>query len=83
MESINRDIYKKYFEQENISVGQPIVKVNPVYFRPTEVDLLIGDATKARNTLNWKPKYSLNEIVNEMVESDITVMRNEAIINYK
>jgi GDPmannose 4,6-dehydratase len=83
VESINRDIYKKYFEQENISVGQPIVKVNPVYFRPTEVDLLIGDATKARNTLNWKPKYSLNEIVNEMVESDITVMRNEAIINYK
>jgi GDPmannose 4,6-dehydratase len=55
----------------NISKGQVLVKVDPKYYRPTEVELLIGDASKANSKLNWKPKYTLNELVKEMVTSDL------------
>lgn len=58
-------------ERYQVSVGQIVVSVNPVYFRPTEVDLLIGDATKARTQLGWQPKYTLQAMVREMVESDL------------
>ena len=54
-----------------VPVGQKVVGVNPVYFRPTEVDLLIGDASKARRQLGWQPKYTLSEMVAEMVQSDL------------
>ena len=54
-----------------VRVGQKVVGVNPVYFRPTEVDLLIGDASKARRQLGWEPKYTLSEMVAEMVQSDL------------
>ncbi|WP_420581903.1 GDP-mannose 4,6-dehydratase [Reichenbachiella sp.] len=54
--------------------GQTVVKVDHNYYRPTEVDLLIGDATKARKTLNWKPKYSLDDLIQEMVDSDIKLV---------
>jgi GDPmannose 4,6-dehydratase len=54
-----------------LEIGKVVVKVDPNYFRPTEVDLLIGDATKSRTVLGWKPKYDLKTIVKEMVESDI------------
>jgi GDPmannose 4,6-dehydratase len=52
-------------------VGQEVVAVDPRYFRPAEVDLLIGDATKARTILGWEPKYTLEEMVREMVASDL------------
>jgi len=51
--------------------GQVVVKVDPRYFRPTEVDLLIGDAAKAKRLLGWEPVYTLEEMVKEMVESDL------------
>jgi len=51
--------------------GTVLVKVDPVYFRPTEVDLLIGDSTKARKILGWKPKYDLKAIIKEMIQVDI------------
>ncbi len=51
--------------------GQVVVEVDPRYFRPTEVDLLIGDATKARTLLGWEPKYTLEEMVKEMVAGDL------------
>ena len=51
--------------------GQEIVAVDTNYFRPTEVDLLIGDATKAQQKLGWTPKYTLREMVNEMVAHDL------------
>jgi GDPmannose 4,6-dehydratase len=54
-----------------VEIGQEIIKVNPYYFRPTEVDLLIGDATKAKETLRWKPKYSLEQMIAEMLEGDL------------
>lgn len=54
----------------NTSNGKTIVKIDPIYFRPTEVDLLLGNATKAANKLNWKPKTSFDDLVKMMVKSD-------------
>jgi GDPmannose 4,6-dehydratase len=55
----------------HFAVGQEVVAIDPRYFRPAEVDLLIGDATKARTLLGWEPKYNLEEMVAEMVASDL------------
>jgi GDPmannose 4,6-dehydratase len=55
----------------NVPAGKTVVAVNPVYFRPTEVDLLIGDPSKANNELDWRPEYSLREMVAEMMQSDL------------
>jgi GDPmannose 4,6-dehydratase len=54
-----------------------IVKVDPAYFRPTEVDLLLGDPSKAREKLGWKPEYDLDGLINEMVASDLVLMKKE------
>ncbi len=53
------------------STGKVLVEVDPMYFRPTEVDLLIGDSTKAKDKLGWEPKIKFEELVREMVESDL------------
>ncbi|MGV3763168.1 GDP-mannose 4,6-dehydratase, partial [Parapedobacter sp.] len=60
-----------------IKFGQTVVKVDPTYFRPTEVDMLIGDATKAQHQLGWKPKYNLDGLVKDMVHADLQLMRKE------
>jgi GDPmannose 4,6-dehydratase len=49
----------------------PLIEIDPAFYRPAEVDLLVGDATKARNKLKWKPKMKFNELVTAMVESDL------------
>ncbi|CAD7803958.1 GDP-mannose 4,6-dehydratase [Chryseobacterium aquaeductus] len=54
-----------------IEIGKTILKIDPEYYRPTEVDLLIGDPTKANTQLNWMPKYELPALVKEMVASDL------------
>lgn len=54
-----------------LPVGKLVVAVDPEYFRPTEVELLIGDATKAKQKLGWQPKYNLASLVKEMVEADL------------
>lgn len=56
--------------------GQIVIKVDRNYFRPTEVDLLIGDASKAKSLLGWSPKYNLHELVHEMVQNDLMIMEN-------
>ncbi|MDP9040862.1 MAG: GDP-mannose 4,6-dehydratase [Bacteroidota bacterium] len=58
-------------EEFQLPIGKKVVSVDPNYFRPTEVDLLIGDSTKARTKLGWEPKYDLATLVREMMESDI------------
>lgn len=63
-----------------LPVGKEVVFVDPAYFRPTEVDLLIGDATKANTKLNWKPKYTLAEMVKEMVAADIEHFRKNKLL---
>lgn len=62
---------------ENLRPGTTVVKVDPKYFRPTEVDLLIGDPSKSNNVLGWKPKYDLPMLVNEMVFSDLELMKKD------
>lgn len=61
----------------SIETGSELVAVDPAYFRPTEVDLLIGDASKARNKLNWIPEYDLDGLVKDMMKSDIKVMKKD------
>ncbi|KRQ16772.1 GDP-mannose 4,6-dehydratase [Bradyrhizobium manausense] len=58
--------------------GKIVVRIDPTYFRPTEVDLLIGDSSKAREQLGWKPKRSFAELVQEMVASDLAEAKREA-----
>ena len=65
----------------NIEKGKEVLAVDSKYFRPTEVDLLVGDATKAKKKLGWIPKASLKDIVNEMMEFDLKSFQNE--IEYK
>jgi GDPmannose 4,6-dehydratase len=57
-------------EEEGFIGNHVVVRVNPKYFRPAEVDLLLGDSTKARTQLGWNTTYSLKEILNEMVLHD-------------
>jgi GDPmannose 4,6-dehydratase len=61
----------------NLTIGQEIVAVDPRYFRPTEVDLLIGDPTKAQTKLGWKPKYDLPALVKDMMKGDLKLMKKE------
>ena len=67
-------------QKNQLSIGQEVVFVDPKYFRPTEVDLLIGDATKARTKLGWTPKYKLQDLVTDMMQSDIKVMQKETYL---
>jgi GDPmannose 4,6-dehydratase len=63
-----------------VKTGQEILKIDPVYFRPTEVELLIGDASKARKALNWEPRYNLVSLINEMVDSDLELMQRDSYL---
>ena len=62
--------------------GQVVVRIDPKYFRPTEVDLLVGDASKALNKLGWEPTYTLEEMVQEMMESDLKLMQKDQHLNH-
>jgi GDPmannose 4,6-dehydratase len=64
----------------NLESGKEVVRVDPKYYRPTEVDLLIGDARKAKEKLNWEPKYSLSEMVKEMVAADIAAFKRDQLL---
>jgi GDPmannose 4,6-dehydratase len=59
-----------------VEIGKTVVKVDPQYYRPTEVELLIGNPTKANTKLNWIPKYDLKGLVAEMMESDLKLFKN-------
>ncbi len=62
-----------------LTQGQQVVGINEKYFRPTEVDLLIGDATKAEKLLGWKPKYSLQMLVEEMMEKELKLEKKKML----
>ena len=62
-----------------LQVGKEVVAIDPEYFRPTEVDLLIGDASKARAKLGWQPKYTLAELIQEMVAADVTKVKKSML----
>jgi GDPmannose 4,6-dehydratase len=61
-------------------VGKEVVAVDKRYYRPTEVDLLIGDPTKAQTQLGWKPKYDLPALVCEMVANDVDLFKKEKLL---
>jgi len=67
LEWIGEGIEEKGINTEN---GHPVIEIDPRYFRPTEVDLLIGDATRAQEKLGWHPKYSFEDLIKEMIEED-------------
>ena len=60
--------------------GDVVVRVDPRYFRPTEVDTLLGDASKARRDLGWQPRTSFDELVREMVQADLRIARRDALV---
>lgn len=66
--------------EEVVKPGTTVIKVDTRYYRPTEVDLLIGDASKARNKLGWQPRYSLDELIKEMVHSDLELFKSNVLL---
>lgn len=70
------EIYKDF----SLKIGDELIAVDPRYFRPTEVELLIGDATKSQTKLGWIPKYDLQALVTDMMESDLKLMKKERFL---
>lgn len=69
-----------------LKLGETVVRVDPKYFRPTEVDLLLGDPTKSKTQLGWEPKYDLQALVEDMMQSDLNLMKKDEYLkqgNYK
>lgn len=64
-------------------VGQCVLRIDPKYFRPTEVDLLLGNSNKAREKLGWQPKYDLQALVKDMVSSDLNLFKREQLLKDK
>jgi GDPmannose 4,6-dehydratase len=65
----------------NRKSGQTVIRIDPRYFRPAEVDSLLGDASKARRQLGWTARVSFDELVREMVESDLALARRDALVS--
>ena len=64
-------------EEFQIPIGKEVISIDPNYFRPTEVDLLVGDSSKAQKKLGWKPEYNLNDIVKDMMDYDLQLMKKD------
>ena len=80
--SIDKNLFQAVVGESHLDsiqkrIGEVVVKVDPAYFRPTEVELLIGDNTKARTKLGWEPSYDLKGLCNDMMMSDIKLMKKE------
>lgn len=67
-------IVEKGFDKKT---GREIICIDPKYFRPTEVDILVGDSSKARTRLGWKPKHDLQSIIKDMIQSDLSLFQKE------
>jgi GDPmannose 4,6-dehydratase len=86
LDSIDQSVYSKVvegFEGKDVkapAIGSELVSIDPRYFRPTEVDLLIGDPTKSKTKLGWEPKYDLPMLVQEMVQSDVALFRKDLLL---
>ncbi len=79
LESIGENFFNNGLEEDKlkVKVGDVLVKIDPAYFRPTEVDLLIGDPTKAQTKLGWTPKYDLAMLVEDMMSSDLSLFKKD------
>ncbi len=76
----NKVVGESYLTDFKQRIGSVVVGVDPQYFRPTEVDLLIGNAEKAKKKLGWEPVYSLTDLVHDMMVSDIKLMKKESYL---
>jgi len=78
-EDINEKGYIAKCNNSNyqLEIGKEVIAVDPKYFRPTEVELLVGDASKAKNKLGWVPEYKLQDLVRDMMENDIKLMEKD------
>jgi GDPmannose 4,6-dehydratase len=74
---VNIERLRKIVQAKDLSSIAPIIEVDPRYFRPTEVDILVGDASKAKNKLGWEPEYDLNDLVKDMIKGDIVLVQKE------
>ena len=72
----------KNVDEIGLLEGSEIIKIDPRYFRPTEVETLLGDASKAKSKLNWTPKITFEELVKEMTEEDFKIAKNNQLINH-
>ena len=63
--------------------GEVVVRIDPRYFRPTEVEQLLGDPSKANKKLKWKPKISLNQLISEMIQEDSNEAKKEYLLKSK
>ncbi len=79
-ERFAQSVGEEYLPGIKARLGQRLVGVDPAYFRPTEVDLLLGDPTKAMTQLGWKPEYQLPDIAADMMTSDIRLMKKDAYL---
>ena len=82
---VNETVFKNvvgesYLDQFKQRIGSIVMGVDPQYFRPTEVDLLIGNAEKAQKKLGWTPMYTLEDLVHDMMVSDIKLMKKESYL---
>lgn len=80
--SINEAVFKSKVGAEFLSaakarIGETVVEVDPQYFRPTEVELLIGNPTKSKTVLGWEPEYDLKGLVEDMMQSDLKLMQKD------
>lgn len=82
VKSINKELFEQRANSQytNALINQTVVAVDPRYFRPTEVDLLLGDPTKAEQKLGWNREYNLEELVNDMMKSDLKLMTKDVYL---
>lgn len=75
--SINVDKFRQVFgfEPDHLKTGAEIIHIDPYYYRPTEVEILVGEATKAREKLGWEPEHDLDKLIRDMMNSDIKLMQ--------
>lgn len=85
LDSLNESLFidkvgDNYFEKITKRIGDVLIGVDPQYYRPTEVELLIGDASKARTCLGWEPYYTLDTLITDMMKSDLKLMKKESFL---
>lgn len=85
--NVNDETFSKVVGEEHLQtfkkrVGESVVGVDPAYYRPTEVELLIGDNTKARTKLGWEPTYDLKALCHDMIVHDVDLMKKEEFLKH-
>jgi GDPmannose 4,6-dehydratase len=80
VDSIDTSLLNTLEIEQNLKVGDTVLEVDPIYFRPTEVELLLGDPSKAKEKLGWTPKRDLNDLVLDMIQYDLKKMKKEKFL---